>query len=88
LFDVIGQCFAIAQENSAALWRPWSDLIIEPEVKGFKYDDFEHSWELIRAGEAAMRAALPQVRAWLNASSPSTSLPTTAIPGPAAVPAD
>lgn len=88
LFDVIGQCFAIAQENSAALWRPWTDLTIEPEVKGVKYDDFEHSYELIRAGEAAMRAALPEIRAWLNVSSPSTSLPTTAIPGPATVPAD
>ena len=88
LFDVIGQCFAIAQENSAALWRPWTDLVIEPEVKGFRYDDFEHSCELIRAGEAAMRAALPEVRAWLNASAPSTSLTTRAIPDPAVVPAD
>src|SRR6184192_2611089 len=25
LFDVIGQCFAIAQENSYTLWRPWAD---------------------------------------------------------------
>jgi len=86
LFDVIGQCFAIAQENSSALWRPWTDLVVEPEVDGFKYDDFERSCELIRAGEQAMRAALPLVRAWLGASSPSTTIPTTAMPNPAVVP--
>jgi len=86
LFDVIGQCFAIAQENSAALWRPWADLLIEPEVKAFKYDDFEHSCELVHAGEAAMRAGLADLRAWLNLL-PAAGLPA-AIPNPAAVPAD
>jgi NTE family protein len=89
LFDVIGQCFAIAQENSSALWRPWTDLLVEPEVKSFKYDDFEHSCDLIHAGEVAMRAALPEVHAWLN--SPSTSpAPSLApvISNAAAVPAD
>lgn len=89
LFDVIGQCFAIAQENSSALWRPWTDLLVEPEVKSFKYDDFEHSCDLIRAGEASMRASLPEVRAWLNLPSPVASLPTrTDMTSPAAVPAD
>ena len=89
LFDVIGQCFAIAQENSSALWRPWTDLLVEPEVKSFKYDDFEHSCDLIRAGEAAMRASLPEVRAWLNLPSPVASLPSrTDMTSPAAVPAD
>jgi NTE family protein len=87
LFDVIGQCFAIAQENSAALWRPWTDLLVEPEVKDFKYDDFEHSCDLIRAGEKAMRAALPELRSWLAAPSLVPSMPT-GLPNPAAVPAD
>lgn len=85
LFDVIGQCFAIAQENSAALWRPWTDLLVEPEVKDFKYDDFEHSCDLIRAGEKAMRAAMPEVRSWLASPSAAPSL-ATALPNP--LPAD
>jgi NTE family protein len=85
LFDVIGQCFAIAQENSAALWRPWTDLLVEPEVKEFKYDDFEHSCDLIQAGEKAMRAAMPELRSWLADPSP---VPSMGMPSPAAVPAD
>lgn len=89
LFDVIGQCFAIAQENSATLWRPWTDLLVEPDVKGFKYDDFEHACDLIREGETATRAALPEIRAWLNLPSPATSFPSAAaLPNTAAVPAD
>jgi NTE family protein len=66
LFDVIGQCFAIAQEMNCSLWRSAADLVIEPDVSECKYDGFEHSADLIRSGEIAMRAALPEVRKWLQ----------------------
>ena len=66
IFDVIGQCFSIAQEMSCAQSRQWADVIIEPDVTGYRYDDFEHSAELVRIGEAATRSALPQIRAWLE----------------------
>jgi NTE family protein len=66
LFDVIGQCFAIAQELNSTLWRSAADLVIEPDVSQCKYDGFEHSADLIRSGEIAMRAALPEVKKWLQ----------------------
>jgi NTE family protein len=65
LFDVIGQCFAIAQDKTCEVWKRASDLVIEPAVNGFKYDDFERSPDLIRCGEAVTRAALPEIRKWL-----------------------
>ena len=65
LFDVIGQSFAIAQDAMSALWRQAADLVIEPDVAGFAYDDFKRADELIRVGEVAMRQALPEVRKWL-----------------------
>ena len=40
LFDVIGQCFAIAQEMNCDVWKAAADLVIDPDVNGFKYDDF------------------------------------------------
>ena len=67
LFDVIGQCFSIAQDMSSPAWKQAADLIVEPDVDGFEYDAFAHSAALIRCGEAAIRAALPVVRAWLQA---------------------
>lgn len=66
LFDVIGQCFAIAQTKCEGMWRPGADLIVEPDVNGFKYDDFEQTAALLHSGEEVMRAALPQVRSWLE----------------------
>ncbi len=66
LFDVIGQCFAIAQEMNSSQWKQAADLVIEPDVNGYKYDAFEHSVELIRAGEIVTRAALPEIRKWLQ----------------------
>jgi NTE family protein len=66
LFDVIGQSFAIAQDAMAPVWRGAADLIVEPDVAGFAYDDFKRTGDLIHAGETAMRRALPEVRKWLE----------------------
>lgn len=64
VFDVIGQCFSIAQERMCGVWKSAADLVLEPAVGEFSYDDFVRAPELIKAGEAAARAALPQIRAW------------------------
>jgi NTE family protein len=66
LFDVIGQSFAIAQDAMSCLWREAADLVIEPDVAGFGYDDFKRADDLIHVGEVAMRKALPEVRKWLD----------------------
>ena len=65
VFDVVGQCFAIAQDMTQSRWRSSADLVVEPDVNGFEYDDFARNVELIHAGEVAMREALPQVKKWL-----------------------
>ena len=66
-FDVIGQSFAIAQEMMSKEWKSAADVVIEPDVAGFDYDDFKRADELIHVGERAMRSALPEVRKWLAA---------------------
>ena len=66
LFDVIGQCFSIAQEMNCHIWKQAADLIIEPDVNGYKYDAFEHSADLVKAGETVTRAAIPEIRKWLK----------------------
>lgn len=66
VFEVIGQCFSIAQSKLSESWMKDADLVIEPNVEGFAYDCFERTPELIAAGEAAMREALPQVREMLK----------------------
>ncbi len=90
LFDVIGQSFAIAQDQMSHLWRGPADLIVEPDVAGFAYDDFKRAGELITAGEAAMRQALPEVRKWMEVpveSSASVKAHPVVAP-PAPMPAD
>jgi NTE family protein len=87
LFDVIGQCFAIAQEMNCGVWKAAADLVIDPNVNGFKYDDFERSSDLIRSGETAMRAALPEVRKWLQQSESGRQFQPAHAIQPAAAPA-
>ena len=70
LFDVIGQSFAIAQDRMADTWRAAADLVVEPAVADFEYDDFKRAGDLVRAGEEAMRKALPDVRKWLETPAP------------------
>jgi NTE family protein len=89
LFDVIGQSFAIAQDAMSSVWRQAADLVIEPDVAGFAYDDFKRAKDLIRVGEAAMRNAMPEVRKWLAAPEDATVVkarPVAARPVP--MPAD
>jgi NTE family protein len=72
LFDVIGQSFAIAQDAMSGLWKEAADLVIEPDVAGFAYDDFRRADDLIHVGEVAMRKALPEVRKWLETPAEAT----------------
>lgn len=88
LFDVIGQSFAIAQDAMSSLWRNAADLVIEPDVAGFGYDDFKRADELIKVGEIAMRNALPEVRKWLSAPAEAIPAAKPAIAQPAPMPAD
>jgi NTE family protein len=90
LFDVIGQSFAIAQDAMSSLWRDAADLVVEPDVAGFAYDDFKRTADLIRVGEAAMRRALPQVRKWLAAPSAAAdpTIERRRAPRTAPMPAD
>jgi NTE family protein len=94
LFDVIGQSFAIAQDAMSSLWRDAADVIVQPDVTGFAYDDFKRAGELISAGEVAMRQALPEVRKWLEAPA-EAAVPAKApakvgraVPHPAPMAAD
>jgi NTE family protein len=79
LFDVIGQSFAIAQDMMSHVWRGAADVVVEPDVGGFAYDDFKRAGELIRSGEVAMRQALPVVRKWLETPA-ETPVPAQARP--------
>jgi len=89
LFDVIGQCFSIAQEMNCSVWKQAADLVIEPDVNGFKYDAFEHARDLIRAGEAVTRAALPEIRKWFQPEPLRVTKPLkTPAVNPATMPAD
>jgi NTE family protein len=90
LFDVIGQSFAIAQDAMSTVWRQAADLVIEPDVAGFAYDDFKRADDLVRVGEAAMQNALPEVRKWLATMEESAvnAKPSPAVARPAPMPAD
>ncbi len=80
VFDVIGQCFSIAQAKMCGLWQSAADVILTPDVHGFSYDAFDRTRELVCAGETAAREALPSILQWLGTESPATDKAASATP--------
>ena len=68
--DVLSRSFNIIQRHTDLSWRSAADVIIEPDVKPFVWDDFTKTPEMIAVGEAAAMAALPQIRAALRGEKP------------------
>ncbi|MGC1903690.1 MAG: patatin-like phospholipase family protein, partial [Candidatus Acidiferrum sp.] len=75
--DVISRSFSIIQRHADLAWRTQADVIIEPDVKPFVWDDFTRTDELIAVGEAATQAVLPDI---LKALSDGKREPMAGLP--------
>jgi NTE family protein len=60
--DVLSRSFTIIQKHADLEWRRHADVLIEPDVTPFVWDDFSKTPQLVDAGEAAARKALPAIR--------------------------
>ena len=64
--DVLSRSFTIIQRHTDLTWRQQADVIIEPDVKPFVWDDFTKTPDLVAAGAKATLAALPEIRAAIS----------------------
>lgn len=64
--DIISRSFNIIQRHADITWRQQADVIIEPDVHPYVWDDFTRTPELVKCGEEAARKALPEIRAMLS----------------------
>jgi len=60
--DILSRSFNIIQKHADLEWRQYVDVVIEPDVTAFVWDDFSKTGEMIRAGEEATLKALPAIR--------------------------
>lgn len=60
--DILSRSFNIIQKHADLEWRQYVDVVIEPNVTPFVWDDFSKTGEMIRAGEEAALKALPVIR--------------------------
>ena len=65
--DVISRSFTIIQRHADLAWRQQADVIIEPDVKSFVWDDFTRTNDLVAVGQAATEAVMPQILEALGA---------------------
>ena len=64
--DIVSRSFNIIQRHGDIAWRQQADVIIEPDVKSFVWDDFTRTTELVAVGEAAGEAAISEIKALLS----------------------
>jgi NTE family protein len=64
--DVLSRSFTIVQRHTDLTWRQQADVILEPDVKPFVWDDFTRTPDMVAAGAAATLAALPEIRAAIS----------------------
>src|SRR5690349_21363701 len=83
LTDILSRSFNIMQRHADLAWRTQADIIIEPDVKQFVWDDFTKTPDMVAAGEIAALHALPQIRAALRGeksdSAPGDNLSPAAL---------
>jgi NTE family protein len=65
LIDVVSRTMDVVSIDDLNRQKRLADVLIEPNVDPFLHSDFARASELIAAGEAAARAALPEIRAKL-----------------------
>ena len=71
--EVLARSFSIAQRTAEPVWRAQADVVVEPDVAQFRWDDFARADDLIAAGQSAMRVALPRLRRLLEAQLGTTT---------------
>jgi len=71
--EVISRSFSIIQSVALQPWRRACDVVIEPDVQHVLWDEFLKSPQLIAAGESATHAAIPQIKAAIDAFTRPTS---------------
>ncbi len=64
--DIISRSFNIIQKHTDVTWRQQANVIIEPDVASFAWDDFTKTPELVAAGEAAAMNALSEIVPFLR----------------------
>ena len=77
-FEMVGRCFQILQGHCEDRWRAATDVVIAPDVRGIDWHAFDRGPELLDAGEAAARAALPGIRSLLSQRLQDPSAPRAA----------
>jgi len=80
--EIISRSFSIIQMAATQPWRSATDVLIEPDVHHILWDEFVKTPMLVAAGEAAARAALPEIRAAIAnwSSKGSTVTETSGVP--------
>jgi NTE family protein len=64
--QVVSRCMRLLQNRLEREWRGDSVLVIAPDLRGMEWNAFGRGPELIRRGEEAAMAALPQIEMWLR----------------------
>jgi NTE family protein len=74
IFQLVSRAISAAQKHQDAIWKRYADVLIEPQLGTFGWDEFGRAEEAMAAGTDAAEKAMPRVRELLDRHQRLTSM--------------
>jgi len=79
MLSVVSRCFQLMSARTENSWRRYSNIVISPPVADMSWDSFAGASRMIKLGEEAAMAAMPEIKRWLALPSPTAPDPKTRV---------
>jgi NTE family protein len=74
IFQLVTRAVSAAQKHQEAIWKSYADVLIEPQLATFGWDEFGRAEEAMAAGVTAAERAMPHLRELLDQRPRQTSI--------------
>jgi hypothetical protein len=71
IFQLVSRAVSAAQKHEESVWKGCADVLIEPQLGAFGWDQFGRVEEAMAAGVKAAERAIPRLRELLDRHSTS-----------------
>jgi NTE family protein len=74
IFQLVSRAISAVQKHQDAIWKSYADVLIEPQLGTFGWDEFGRAEEAMAAGVDAAEKAMPRLRELLDQHRRPTSM--------------
>jgi NTE family protein len=80
IFQLVSRAVSAAQKHQGAIWKGYADMLIEPQLTTFGWDEFGRAEEAMAAAVTAAERVMPRLRELLDQRPRPTSITPRDLP--------